>query len=41
MPALRAAVLVVGTAPMPAGMDPDLYTDQHGVTCRIALIPAA
>lgn len=35
------AVLVVGTAPMPAGLDPDLYTDRHGDTCRIALIPAA
>jgi hypothetical protein len=32
-------VLVIGTAPMPAGMDPDQYTDRHGSECRLGLVP--
>ena len=32
-------VLAVGTAPKPAGMDPDTYTDRHGDSCRIGLVP--
>lgn len=33
-------VLVVGTAPMPAGMHPDVYTGRYGDGCRIGLVPA-
>lgn len=33
------AILVVGCAPMPAGLDPDTYTEQYGDTCRIGIVP--
>ncbi|SRR6266545_2565537 len=32
-------VLVVGTAPMPPGMDADTYVHRYGDTCRLGLIP--
>ena len=35
----RRVVLVVGTAPMPAGMDVDLYTARHGASAAIGLAP--
>lgn len=35
------AVLVVGTAPMPPGMAEDAYTDRHGGTAVIGLVPVA